>query len=370
MRLVNKIILLSRDNEFRNNRVAEPPHFFRPELDALRLLAFLLVFVSHLIGSNASYQFQVLKQAGAFGVPVFFALSAYLITELLWREKQATRTVSLLAFYTRRVLRIWPLYFLALAACFLLSHVVPEVKPLTIRNLLPYLILCGNWPCTHGDLLPLGFGVLWSIAVEEQFYLVWPAMVRWSRNVLLWVLASIWTTSQIFVAVISFRSGSQPEVWYNTLTQMQYLAIGAGISLTLRGRIPRFSTSIRAAMIFMGLAIFVVLHRQDSATYVPYFAAGVGTCLLLLGMLGATIPTSFRFCCYLGQISYGLYIYHGLVLQVTITFVGHFFRHGGSAAGLVLLPLTVLIAHISYQRFEKPFLRLKEKFEFVKSRTA
>jgi hypothetical protein len=96
--------------------------FYRRELDLLRLAAFALVFIGHSLDTRTSPTLRTIGRAGMFGVPVFFALSAYLITELLTREKSAAGTVDLRRFYVRRILRIWPLYFTVLFAGFVLTR--------------------------------------------------------------------------------------------------------------------------------------------------------------------------------------------------------------------------------------------------------
>ena len=104
------------------DRPAAQPHFYRPELDVLRFIAFFSVFIAHLenapVATDASplkaallHLYAVVVASGAFGMCIFFLLSAYLITELLIRERAATGSIHLRAFYTRRILRIWPLYF-------------------------------------------------------------------------------------------------------------------------------------------------------------------------------------------------------------------------------------------------------------------
>src|SRR5271170_4480502 len=120
--------------------------FYRPGLDILRALAFLLVFVAHGLASHIDKPSQIgaIARAGEFGVCVFFFLSSYLITELLLREKRDTGTILIPAFYARRILRIWPLYFAMIGVGWLYGLVSPT-HTLSVAWLLSLLLLFTNW---------------------------------------------------------------------------------------------------------------------------------------------------------------------------------------------------------------------------------
>ncbi len=159
--------------------------FYHPELDSLRFFAFFAVFLLHAfyqpVTGTAVYHLSVwdfvrhsVVGSGAFGVDLFFVLSAYLITELLLREKGERGVVSVPAFCARRVLRIWPLYFFFLA----LAYFVPILNPghLLFRWKGPawFSLLGGNWSVVaYGWPDSIIVTPLWSVSVEEQFYLLW-----------------------------------------------------------------------------------------------------------------------------------------------------------------------------------------------------
>ena len=124
------------------NRVPAKQRFYRPELDVLRFLAFLLVFFRHGYEAFASPGVRRVGEASGIGLPVFFLLSAYLITELLLREQEKTGTIHLRAFFVRRILRIWPLYFLFLLGSFLIAVSGHGVFP--PKALAAFLLLWGN----------------------------------------------------------------------------------------------------------------------------------------------------------------------------------------------------------------------------------
>ena len=154
----------------------QPTRFYRPQLDVVRFVAFLAVFGHHALprdGAHSRWLKEAVNTLG-FGLCLFFVLSAYLIALLLRRERQKTDTVALRAFYARRILRIWPLYLLGLglAAARAVSHGLWHAQR---EWLVAALLFAGN-------LVPHDTAImnhLWSISVEEQFYLFFPSCYKW-----------------------------------------------------------------------------------------------------------------------------------------------------------------------------------------------
>jgi peptidoglycan/LPS O-acetylase OafA/YrhL len=342
--------------------------FYRRELDLLRLAAFALVFIGHSLDTRTSPTLRTIGRAGMFGVPVFFALSAYLITELLTREKSAAGTVDLRRFYVRRILRIWPLYFTVLFAGFVLTRIVGGAVPISFHALLDYLFLVGNWNAGMHGFLRYGMGVLWSIGVEEQFYLVWPALMKYAeRTTVAGVCLLLWVASQAFTLALCRHSQSSDLVWCNTLTNMQYFAIGGMLSILLAGKLPSWNAFGRTLLILGGLTVFLLFPRNDASTsFFSFLMADIGVLLLILGSAGAEVPEKMSGLVYLGKISYGLYIFHLIVLDIA-----RHLSHGGIVSELVIgVSGSILVAHLSYRYLERPFLRLKERFEVIPSRPA
>jgi peptidoglycan/LPS O-acetylase OafA/YrhL len=357
--------------------------FYRPELDVLRFVAFLIVYLTHTIpdGPGSPRWVLALSNATGFGVQVFFALSAYLITELLTSEKHITGSLNAPAFYARRILRIWPLYFFALGAGFLFSRLHPA-GAIPVPALAAYLLLVGNWYTSRYGYLAFAIGPLWTISVEEQFYLLLPMLVRYlTRRNLAIVCCAGWACSQIVLISLCARHVLfEPTIWTNSLVQLQYFALGAGVSLFLNGSAPKISGSLRGLMI--GSA-FLLLFAADfvlnpdrtdgltsvAHTYPEMLLVGVAVTLMLVGFLNWSFFDGWRRVRYLGKISYGLYVYHLPCLTVVSKIVVRLMGHDSPLAVFALgLPLTIGIAAISYRYFESPFLRLKERFEIVKSR--
>ena len=351
--------------------------YYRPELDVLRFIAFSLVFIAHTTWPHPW------ARAGILGVPVFFLLSAFLITDLLLQEKAKTKTIHIKSFYIRRILRIWPLYFAALLLGFVVVNYFTRRYSMSGTDLAWYLLLGGNWrAATHG-YLPLGLNLLWTISVEEQFYLVWPTLVRWfSRKTILCIAISMWLVSQVATIVLcAWKIPFEPGIWCNTFISLQYFAIGAAFSILLNDKLPTISTMSRIAMAALGIAIFMFCGPLLLGNHPPLIRyilpglglAGIGASLLFMSLLGASLPKLARPVTYMGRVSYGLYVMHVWVwsavgfgvLYLTQSINGRIFLRY-----VLTIILTFTCAILSYKFFEKPFLKLKSRFEFVKSRSA
>jgi peptidoglycan/LPS O-acetylase OafA/YrhL len=362
--------------------------FYRPGLDVLRAVAFLLVFVAHgFVGSLDQHtQLGALGRSGEFGVGVFFFLSSYLITELLLREKQVSGTVQIPAFYARRVLRIWPLYFAMIAIFWLYGFVSPS-HSLSLAWGLSLLLLFTNW-YTVGHGYPPGFLYpLWSLSIEEQFYLAWPFLVKYlSPRQLLKVSAGIIAVSYLTLLIL-LRHGQSldPAVWANGLVQFQFFALGTLLAILVRGRRAGLGTGTRVVFFFAGLlclrgaqaAVYVndPVLAHTFATIAPRFLIALCGCVFLFfSCLDISAGRLQKPWIYLGKISYGLYVFHVLWLGLTRNVLQHFAGSHLSALAFqltvmaVALPATVITAALSYRYLESPFLRLKEQFTVVTSR--
>lgn len=373
--------------------------FYRPELDALRFFAFLSVFFEHAVrywlpsdsttqSASGSFLYMI-RDTGGFGLCLFFLLSAYLITELLLREQSRTGTVHLRAFYTRRILRIWPLYFAMVGFGYVLSLVRPSY-PWGLGRLISYLLLVGNLYTAKYGQAANPAGPLWSISLEEQFYLLWPSVAKRGPRVLRIVSIALVILSFFAIYVLLERGASRDVgVWCNSLAQFLFFGVGALIALQLRGRMPQLRPSLRVVAFLSGVGLWFVadvfLHVVDLGTGPPlptmlgYAVVALGCGLLVAGVLGAPARWFPAALVYLGKISYGLYVFHLLALTLSYSIVWRFSREASAAShpsrllGFVHVPfaltLTIVFAMISYRFFETPFLKVKERFTFVQSRT-
>ena len=323
--------------------------------------------------------------AGTFGVDLFFTLSGYLITRLLLRERETTGSINLRAFYTRRILRIWPLYFFYLASVFLLSRLVPSVAfpadPVCLLSLGCFLF---NFSPCIGTMTFAEH--LWSISLEEQFYLFWSLTIRKipTRRIYLAPIVMLVTAT---IARLSFFRFGVP-ISTNSFSRLDPIA--AGILLAVLPEIsPR--PAGRALLVLAGIASWWVaaywcglpLQQSAAGVLIGYPMVALGSGAFLLATLGAgrrSAGTRLRqTLIYLGKISYGLYVYNlvarlgaqtltqrlvpprlfapGWPLWIVVSF------YLGAAFGV-----NVLLAAVSYRWLEAPFLRLKGRFTAVPSR--
>jgi peptidoglycan/LPS O-acetylase OafA/YrhL len=393
--------------------VPKPERFYRPELDGLRFFAFLAVYVHHTatFGTHGTHRnlpnwlgntLGSIGMTGAFGVDLFFALSAYLITELLLRERDLACPLSLPAsgsalwrasggsraspidvgaFYMRRILRIWPLYFAYLLLARALAYVVPGEK-LTWAHVLGFALFSGNWTYMISPVNTVA-GPLWSVSVEEQFYIVWPLVMRRAtgRRMVLIALGIVFVG--LVLRFVLADHGLYDWVGKNSFARIDGIAAGILLALALRWRPPRISPGARLWMLAGALTTLLAIGQSFNliagpprmACVVVGWALVAAACaVLLLAVIGDSGPIgrflSLRPIAYLGRISYGLYVLH----QVGLLAASYYFpAHLSSAKDwvghfVVGLPLTVGLAALSYHFFEQPFLRLKNRrYTFVRS---
>jgi peptidoglycan/LPS O-acetylase OafA/YrhL len=366
--------------------------FYRPELDVLRFIAFLLVFFAH-IGASQNRFVAAISATGQSGLCLFFLLSAYLITELLTREVDQTQHIDLKHFYIRRILRIWPIYFAALLLARLID--IHSAHPqMDAHRLLAYVLLAGNWNAYHHGLPASVVGILWSISVEEQFYLVWPWLQKHlQRRAILFAAVAMIPLSYIAISICAHFLVSDGQLWVNTFVQAQFFGLGCAIALLLRGRSPDWPSATRCFMFACGLGSLFAAHHffpelLEHAiawrSYAQYAFMALGVVFIFFSTLGYSALRNARVLISLGKISYGLYVFHILALRIMFHIVGlrivlraiTWFRvHTAAPAWLFgfihvisALGLTILLAHLSYRYFESFFLRLKERYAAVRSR--
>lgn len=363
--------------------------FYRPELDVLRFFAFLAVFLFHFnrpvelyaqhgIPRWIAVATTSLIEGGVFGVDLFFVLSAYLITELLFREKDLCGLLDVRAFYLRRILRIWPLYFfyigLALIPAFNPNHVF------TWRHAVAYLLLAGNWSViAWGWPVHSIIGPLWTVSIEEQFYLLWPPIVRnLSRNNLASAAIGMLAVSNVTRVTMIALHGGMNSVWCNTLSRLDPIAAGILVAAILRGGVPSFTLPTRVGMLVAGIiplalvANYWKIHEPEHLEWIPtlvgFPVVAISCTLIMLAVLGVQLRMP-RSLLYLGKISYGLYVYHALgnvlsnmLIPVHTDFIQLALRPASALA------ITMLLASISYAVLETPFLKLKKRFAHIDSR--
>jgi peptidoglycan/LPS O-acetylase OafA/YrhL len=366
--------------------------FYHPELDILRFFAFMAVFCHHALPHEVSGYAGLhfahwlarllasVASTGAFGVDIFFVLSSFLITELLLRERALLGEVDLRAFYARRALRIWPLYFAFLALAAVLQFFVPG-QHLGWRTAVAFVCLSGNWWIVlHGFPSSVIFP-LWSISIEEQFYLVWPAAVRRAGSAMMLGLAvCMLGIANLARLYLGLHHSMETVIWCNTLVHLDAIAAGILLALLLKGKAPALQPQMRAALACGGLALLWLAANFFRIKADPlglgdlmlgYPAMVVGAAALLVAVLASRPILGKSVLVKLGRISYGLYVFHVLALMCSDYMVAGFTTSRARFAlhELLALGLTVALACASYSCLELPFLRLKQRFTHVPSRS-
>jgi peptidoglycan/LPS O-acetylase OafA/YrhL len=343
------------------------------QLDAVRGLAVLLVLL-HNTNLYRPWHLGFISDNGWMGVDLFFALSGFLITGILLDTKQSVGYLK--NFYARRCLRIWPLYFSALLFMFV---IVPVLRPSEAAAIFSsrsspwwaYPVFLQNFLVSIPTMATGLLGVTWSLAVEEQFYLCWPLVVRFCteselRKVTLAVIC-------LSPALRLYLSQHGVNIYSNTFCRLDGLMAGALLALVVRSA--SFSPSK-----FISLAWIVFLVSAPLALVIEAFdARWIGFSVIVAASISFIYLALFStqrwlrailtnpLLVYTGTISYGIYLLEKIPLDAAKTF--HLDRHP-----LLALPITTAatyaIAALSWKFLEQPFLRLKRYFEVKTVHTA
>jgi len=364
--------------------------FYRPELDALRFFAFFGVFIFHAAPHTrdfyetagapqwlSSFLLSVFG-AGAYGVDLFFVLSAYLITSLLLRERDLTGTVDLRGFYLRRILRIWPLYLSFVAFATIAGRFFPS-QQLSASYVLGFTFLAGNWVYVfHG--LPHSFAIpLWTVSIEEQFYLTWPlALRKVTRRRLAFLAIGLLLLAHLLRAWMVMTGAAVNPMEYNTFTRLDPIALGILVAL-FHDHLPQLAGWQRWALTISGVAVCIAAYAMSAlendapmSTWrlaASHSLTAVGSLAIMLSVLGTTHPF-FRnkALIYLGKISYGLYVIHELAHLLAKQIYPAASPLRVFVQSSLALAITIALAAASYRWLESPFLQLKERYAHVRSR--
>lgn len=362
-----------------------------PNLDGLRFFCFLSVFLYHsfyttdkaLMATPAYHSVKYFLFAnGNLGVNFFFVLSGFLITYLLLNERRETGKIDLPRFYLRRVLRIWPLFFLCIGIGFI---VYPLIKPgmHETADWRMYVSFLNNFDVIHRGLPASSMlCVLWSVAIEEQFYLVWPVLLAvCPRRYYGWLFALIIGGSAVFRGLFAGNYAMQE---FHTLSAISDMAIG-GAAAWLSFEPPAFLVRLKTVNRFFIVALYaavitVYLWREQLFPGVGGAVAGRAVIALLFALViceqnGAEHSlfklSSLRTITRLGIITYGMYCLHTIAVLLVPRITSHFFANAGMGVlwlnALLALLLTIVISALSYRLYERPFLRLKKKFQQIPS---
>jgi peptidoglycan/LPS O-acetylase OafA/YrhL len=363
-------------------------------LNGLRFLAAFLVLITHSESIRAKLGFfnissWSLSQNGGLAVQFFFVLSGFLISYLLFQEQKNNETISIKQFYWRRILRIWPLYYLiAIVGLYLLPYVIlPLIKQpfqaeydlLTGSALFLFFLpnLANSWYETRH------LHSLWSIGVEEQFYLFWAPLVKYFRKYFIAICLTIIILKITFFYYFYWKNPSDWLTLFISSLQFECMAIGGlGAYWLFHGGTTEnnfwFSKPIQILVfLLLGGLIFANLELNNPTTWwgqiwrflfhSPIYNV-LSNFLFVYTIINISknplrlINTENRIFNFLGEISYGLYMYHPLVVHIVIKAFAKkllFLPSWGFLIAMYILTLSVLIgvSYCSFRFFEKPIIK-------------
>jgi peptidoglycan/LPS O-acetylase OafA/YrhL len=355
-------------------------------IDVVRFIAFFFVFIHHFVyrGGNSisthpetfwtNTYVDSVTFFGSEGVTIFFCLSGYLLSRILIAEFRTTGKLSVRSFYLRRILRIWPLYFSFILVCLLSAPLLGN--QVITKSELPYLLSFSyNWQQLFtGDSRGMA-AILWSISVEEQIYLTLPLLLllffRWGFEKLAISLVFIGFFCRILFYV------NEQNLYRNTFSYMSTIGIGMLFALyevNIRAWFNNHRRSLCLVSIFL-IVSYIFLFKQlfsvGSLQIIAFDMTAMTSIFLLLILgdreKGRTNPFLKLFA-YFGRRTYGMYIFHWPILALMVS-RGIFYndQNGISILGLVFaFILVVSVSVFSYRFFEKPFLDLRKKHQFIK----
>ncbi|WP_029903458.1 acyltransferase [Prevotella sp. 10(H)] len=371
--------------------LAKDNKIYFPNLNGLRFFAAFVVLLGHLEQMKEYYldiePYQFLKNpdSGQLGVILFFALSGFLITYLLLLEEDKTKTISIKDFYIRRVLRIWPLYyFLILLVFFVLRYIpffeLPHVdvdNAYSPRNLMLYLMILPNVVIHAFESVIPYIGHSWSIGVEEQFYIIWPLLMKFVKKkerLLIGVIVVYLLMKYALLPVLHDVTGNYHlYLFYKIWNKFSISCMAIGGLFAVWHYKKRAIVKVLYNPILNWCIVLFLCTTLFTTFRLPYlnyefFALLFG--ILILNM--ATNPNPIinfenRVFNYLGKISYGLYMYHIICVVIAVKLLAYLGIYAWEIQVIFSLGITVLVSSLSYYGFEQRFIRMKGRFSKILS---
>ncbi len=348
-----------------------------PFLDGFRGYAILLVIIGHLNRDSFLYLAQ-------FGVTLFFFVSGFLITKLLIAEYNTTNTISLKDFYLRRFFRLYPALIFYLIVTLLAIWI--GKYHLVILDMVAGLFYFTNYyivyfPPVVPDNYPLTAYILWSLSVEEHFYLVFPVLFmlfyRPTSKKFLYYLGASLVAFFLVRTVLGLRSTDYAftirETYYTTHTRADSILYGCFAALLIYAYNTTLAAKwymyvLRSRVIpLVAAVILLAVQKYEAAWYqiiVKYSLAGALLCLTVPSLLyvearnWATRIFTNPVILYIGKLSYSLYLFH----WVSFKFVSTYYEQHNVTWYFLVLTLTFILSAVSYHFVERPFLSLRRKF--------
>jgi peptidoglycan/LPS O-acetylase OafA/YrhL len=362
------------------------------ELNSLRFIGFIGIFFGHVFFSNSpeiinsklyATLFSYGKILGFISIDSFFVLSSFLITWKALEEIKFTSNFQFKNFLIRRSLRIWPLYFLIVFIGFLIEYLksIYFLEPEKLPSLWNFVLFILNYNIIENGYNFLFFMVfMWSISVEEQFYVFWAITIKWFNKYLFGISFFIIFLSLVFR--IYFINDSL-SLNFHTASALGNFGIGA-LTAILAFKNPNFLNKLqslnRKTILFFYSIIFIffikmpVLLEYDFFIVIQRVLFSIFFSFIILEQTycdqSIVKVSRIKYFNFFGKISYGLYCYHGIMITTVLQISG--FLSESLLNSLILFPVfilvsTLLISHFSYRLYESKFLNFKSKFSFLSS---
>lgn len=344
-----------------------------PGFTEIRGIAAMVVLISHIDQFSGILGIPSIKiserNIADHAVTVFFVLSGFLITHLLIEEKNKIKDINIKKFYIRRILRIWPAYYTTIVISLILLSTplfkFPEFG-ITI-GISGFVAMVPNLIYVLGYTF-LGTSPLWSIGVEEQFYLVWPWLVKKSRRLMSIVLTIIFLYVLTKLLVYYFLPKSGLFVLIK-LTRFDCMAIGAIFAINLENEkfkkiVFHKATQTCALIILLLPFLFKIIFFANIEIEVISLASAVW--IINTGFNEKSfIKVESTVIQYLGKISYGIYVYHLIIIYLVskISLIDHVV-----VSYVVIITAVIIFARLSYWLIESPILKLKDRYSLLVTR--
>lgn len=337
-----------------------------PALDILRAFSIAAVICHHTMP-------YALAGLGHHGVTLFFAISGFLITTLILRSKDDRSDFSIKSFYIKRTLRIWPVYFATLLVYVLIVPVFEKdlfYKQQFFQNIKYFATFTSNWfvPLDHPRVI---FFFAWSLAAEEQFYLVWPWVQRYLQG--MWpAFAAGMLLLLGWVVAIAWPTADQELWWRIVLSIPPAICLGAIVGhLMHEPRTFRMVVDYAAHPAAVAAAVALVLGTIALSPRIPYPTGHILVSLAMAALVVASVVrqdnimarlAAFRPLVWLGVVSYGVYLLHMLVANAVRRAAAMVDLQSDLLLFVGTLVGATVLASLSYRYYERPFLALKDRW--------
>ena len=361
-----------------------------PNLNGLRFIAASIVIIHHVeqfkkfFGYPNYSSVTFVELIGKTGVTLFFVLSGFLITYLLLVEEKVKGKIAIKQFYIRRALRIWPLYFCIVLLSFFILPKIPflhipffsaQLQEHFWVKLALYVFFLPNLALGLYPIVPFA-SQSWSVGYEEQFYLIWPLLIKKIKNknyifftiIIAFILIKILALYVFDDYLRETNHFKTAEVFFS-MPSIDCMAIGGAFAYLLfqkRGILATiFSKSFQVVLYLVTLGLIF------SGTFIPFFNHQVYSVLFGLIILNLSanpdtvVSLENKTFDYLGKISYGIYMYHILMVVIVLKTLSYYNIQNVILENLLAVALTIVIASLSYKYLEERFIKIKERFAKV-----